>query len=169
MRHGELFRLEWAHIDFERGAIIRGRSRKGPKAAGTRAFRHPAGTRAAGRDRWQQQRLCLFRQGCVSRMTDINKQANTISRSAPSKRQPIFRWMPAACTGCRPSPARRALKVIRLGVLRQAPQKQAGGYLPHSPRMPAIFDRAGILGYAFREEGKQGRRRQPEHGRAAVP
>jgi len=65
MRRGELFRLKWTHIDFERGFItIKGEEQEGAKSSRDERIPLTQPVRELpGRNRQQRQRLCFSRQG----------------------------------------------------------------------------------------------------------
>lgn len=84
MRRGELFRLKWAHIDFERGFItIRGEEQEGAKSSRDERIPLTQPVRELLAEIGGNDSVYVFpgRDG-VSRMTDINKQVNAIKRAA---------------------------------------------------------------------------------------
>jgi integrase len=84
MRRGELFRLQWRHIDFENGFInIVGESQEGAKSSRDERIPLSQPVRDLLKEIALGESPYVFpgKDG-VSRMTDINKQANAIKRAA---------------------------------------------------------------------------------------
>ncbi|WP_300908603.1 site-specific integrase [uncultured Desulfovibrio sp.] len=84
MRRGELFRLKWTHIDFERGFItIKGEEQEGAKSSRDERIPLTQPVRELLAEIGGNGSAYVFpgRDG-VSRMTDINKQVNAIKRVA---------------------------------------------------------------------------------------
>ncbi len=84
MRRGELFRLKWTHIDFERGFItIKGEEQEGAKSSRDERIPLTQPVRELLAEIGSNDSAYVFpgRDG-VSRMTDINKQVNAIKKAA---------------------------------------------------------------------------------------
>ena len=84
MRRGELFRLKWTHIDFERGFItIKGEEQEGAKINRDERIPLTQPVRELLAEIGSNDSAYVFpgRDG-VSRMTDINKQVNAIKKAA---------------------------------------------------------------------------------------
>ena len=83
MRRGELFRLKWTHIDFERGFItIKGEEQEGAKSSRDERIPLTQPVRELLAEIGSNDSAYVFpgRDG-VSRMTDINKQVNAIKKA----------------------------------------------------------------------------------------
>lgn len=84
MRRGELFRLKWTHIDFERGFItLKGEEQEGAKSSRDERIPLTQPVRELLAETGGNGSAYVFpgRDG-VSRMTDINKQVNAIKKAA---------------------------------------------------------------------------------------